>query len=359
MANTTQKNKIGKWFKLIAFFIPLIGAIDNVLPFLLKRIASSFINKIPGLNVKLDTLSISFLRQKFLVKILNLTYTDPSKGTQTIKIQSSEIEITFNWRSLARGILKTNIIITDPLIEISHIKKSPEMNKNSAADVPNIRLPVVLESLTIKHGEVKYTDLLTSPVATLDIAGLQITLRNKRADMILEAEYKVNFEAQIATGDLKGDAEINLNSVYPAFDLNAKLTQLNLVKLNPFFEAYAKLEIKQGHFDLFTEAKAMNGKFKGYVKPLIKDLEVAGSEDKSIIEKLWGILMDISVEIFENPKSEKVATEIPFEGTFKDPKIKTGYAMVVVLVNAFIRALTSSFDPRFDKNTLDPLKDKL
>ncbi|SDD36392.1 hypothetical protein [Williamwhitmania taraxaci] len=48
--------------------------------------------------------------------------------------------------------------------------------------------------------------------------------------------------------------------------------------------------------------------------------------------------------ILKNPEKKQVATKVPFEGVYEKTTIKTWYAIVEVLRNAFIQALYPSID---------------
>ena len=59
--------------------------------------------------------------------------------------------------------------------------------------------------------------------------------------------------------------------------------------------------------------------FKGYVKPIIKDLDVLGHEDRNdnIFRKMWEGLVGFVGQVFKNQPEDQVATKIPFEGVLR------------------------------------------
>jgi len=132
------------------------------------------------------------------------------------------------------------------------------------------------------------------------------------------------------------------------------------VKLNEFFQAYAKVDVNKGTFGLYTEVAAKDGKFKGYVKPLIQDLDILGKEDRNdnIFRKIWEGLAGGIGEIFQNQSKDQVATKIPFEGLLKNPDTDTWEAIAQILQNAFIRAIQPSIDQEINIQTVDQAKAK-
>ena len=139
---------------------------------------------------------------------------------------------------------------------------------------------------------------------------------------------------------------INPLAKQPTFDLNAELKDTNLVLLNDFFKAYAKIDVNKGKFGMYTEVAAKDGAFKGYVKPIIKDLDVLGHEDRNdnIFRKMWEGLVGFVGQVFKNQPEDQVATKIPFEGRLDNPETNIWITITNVLQNAFIQAIQPSID---------------
>lgn len=99
---------------------------------------------------------------------------------------------------------------------------------------------------------------------------------------------------------------------------------------------------------------AKDGKFKGYVKPIIKDLDVVGPEDKndSFLHKIYENLVGGLGHLFKNPKKEQVATRVTLEGSFKNPETQTLEAVWEVVRNAFVQALLPSVDHQININSV-------
>src|SRR4029078_12599315 len=128
-----------------------------------------------------------------------------------------------------------------------------------------------------------------------------------------------------------------------------------LPELNEFFKAYGKFDVNKGTFGLYSEMAAKDNKFTGYVKPIIKDLDVFGPEDKNdgFLHKLWERFVGTMGVVFENQKKDQVATRIPIEGSFAKPDYDLSDAIIEVVVNAFIHALIPAIDNNITIKTLD------
>jgi hypothetical protein len=128
--------------------------------------------------------------------------------------------------------------------------------------------------------------------------------------------------------------------------MSAELNNTNLVKLNDFFLAYAKVDVNTGRFGLYTEVAAKDEEFRGYVKPVIKDLDVLGKEDRkdNLLQKLWEAIAGGAGKLFENKNKDQLATKVPIQGRLDNPKTNVWVAIVNVLQNAFIQAIQPAID---------------
>jgi hypothetical protein len=189
-------------------------------------------------------------------------------------------------------------------------------------------------------------------MTNMDVTALN--LRNSY-DSAAVLPATVNAQATIYDGRLNMKMKLNPLAETPTFDLNAEWKNTNLVKLNEFFQAYAKVDVNKGTFGLYTEVAAKEGTFTGYVKPLLVDVDVLGQEDRkdNILRKAWEGISGTVSEIFENQSEETFATKIPFEGRVDNPKANIFFAIMQVLENAFINALQPSIDQQINLATVD------
>src|SRR5690606_32803684 len=156
----------------------------------------------------------------------------------------------------------------------------------------------------------------------------------------------ITARATVYEGDLDLNMKLNPMAKVPTFDLNAELRNTNLALLNDFFEVYANVDVSKGTLGLYTEIAAAEGKFDGYVKPLLRDLKILGKEDKedSFFKKIWEGIVGSAGQVVENLKEKQVATKIPFEGDVENPEANVWYTISYVLRNAFIQAMQPSID---------------
>jgi hypothetical protein len=188
-----------------------------------------------------------------------------------------------------------------------------------------------------------------------DINAVALNLKNAY-DSTSAFPASLEASAIVYDGRLKVSAVANPLLVEPTFKMNAELVEVDLSQLNDFFNAYAKIDVNRGTFGLFAEAEALSGKFEGYVKPVIKDLDVLSREDRNdnIFRKTWEAVVGFVSEIFENQPKDQVATKVRLAGDLKNPNSNWLMAIGYILRNAFIQALQPSIDHEIKIKTDSP-----
>jgi len=223
-------------------------------------------------------------------------------------------------------------------------------------------MPLQLNRLEIKNGKIQYIDEYSKPKVDISLTNAYVLGKNLKNSYDSSALLPASIEARadVYEGKLTFNMKLNPLAEEPTFDMNTELKNTNLVKLNDFFQAYAKIDVNKGTFGLYAEAAGKNGKFTGYVKPLIKNLDVVGKEDRNdnILQKLWENIAGSVAQIFKNQRKDQVATKIPFEGNIKDPNSSIWYTISELLTNAFIRAIQPSIDHQISIASVDIKKEE-
>ena len=69
----------------------------------------------------------------------------------------------------------------------------------------------------------------------------------------------------------------------PTFDVNMEVKKVQLPQVNPWLRQYIKADAEAGKFELYMELAAADGKFKGYAKPFLEDVDMyrSGEPEKN------------------------------------------------------------------------------
>jgi len=143
-------------------------------------------------------------------------------------------------------------------------------------------MPLKINRLEMQNGKLRFIDSTSTPMVDIAMTDIYLLAQNLRnvydSSSLLPANVLLTSSAY--EGFLELNMKLNPLAEKPTFDLNVSLEKTNLVLLNDFFKAYAKIDVNKGTFGLYTEVASEQGKFTGYVKPLIQDLKVLGAEDR-------------------------------------------------------------------------------
>jgi hypothetical protein len=357
---TGKKKKISI---VVTSIIVLLVVIRLILPYVVLRLVNDRLTKIKGYYGHVEDIDIALLRGAYKIDSIYINKLDSTTQKQSPFFAASEIDLSVEWKALFKGSIVGEMVFEGPRITFSKDKVEPkEITKDSSSfkDLKKDLMPLRINRVEINRGTIQYRDDFSKPkvdIALTSLYALATNLRNSY-DSTTVLPASLHATANIYEGDFNLNVKLNPLAKDPTFDMNAEVKNTNLVKLNEFFQAYAKIDVNKGRFGLYSEVAAKEGKFKGYVKPLIQDLDVLGKEDRddNILRKLWEGIVGGVGEIFENQSKDQVATKVPFEGSLKNPETDVWESILKVLQNAFIRAIQPSIDQEINLRTVDEAK---
>jgi hypothetical protein len=105
--------------------------------------------------------------------------------------------------------------------------------------------------------------------------------------------------------------------------------------------AYGGFDFQSGWLSIYTELAAAKGKFVGYVKPLVTDLEIPDwkEEHENFLQRFWGVLVGVTAKVFRNHSKDRFATRIDYTGSWDDPRYSMWEIVGQVLKDTFIKAI--------------------
>ncbi|MEO7992472.1 MAG: DUF748 domain-containing protein [Chryseolinea sp.] len=357
---TLRKKKLAIIFGSI---LVLLLIIRLILPYVVLRLVNDRLTKIKGYYGHVVDIDIALIRGAYQIDSIYINKVDTTTHKQTAFFSASVIDLSVEWKALFKGSIVGELIFEKPIITFTKDKvepKSVRKDSSSFKDLKDDLMPLQINRVEINQGIIKYRDESSTPkvdIALTNAYVLALNLRNSYdSSSLLPASLQAT--ADIYEGELNLNVKLNPLADDPTFDMNAEVKNTDLVKLNDFFQAYAKVDVNKGNFGLYTEVAAKEGKFKGYVKPLIKDLDILGKEDRddNILRKIWEGLVGVAGEVFQNQSKDQVATKIPFEGAVKNPDTDIWEALAKILQNAFIQALQPAIDQEINIQTVDQAK---
>ncbi len=324
-----------------------------VWPAIETRIAKLLLRKIPGYYGTVGQVAIHPLRGTLIVRALNLQRVSGSSPLDKIFID--RLQVRFDWKRLLRGIVVCEIELQGPLFEgmmpedkaaDQTEKKGENLRPSLAKDTlkhewqPRLEAlpPFCISRLVVERGAVRWLQAgVNFSADAIFLRALNITNSTAfSSSLMATAEGR----AQIMTeGTLTLHAQGYPFAKVPTFNADLKLEELDLRELKTPIEKATGIVIDRGVAEIYAEGAAAEGKFHGYAKPIIKNLEIAPQRNKGFGVAFKVFTAKMANLVFRNRKTDSLATKVEFDGAFDDPQIGVAAAIYTFVKNAFFSAL--------------------
>lgn len=354
-----RKRRKHRVLKTLIIIVVTLCAIRIILPYVILYYANKKLAHLDGNYGHIRDIDLALYRGAYVIKDI---YIKKVNGKDTTEFFSCpRIDLSVQWHEIFQGKIVGEVEFSKPVIKYTLNKT---LGKNAPKDSTNfiqlVRdfMPLRINRFAVFEGQIHYLDPGTRysvdvPMTNVHIEATNLTNKPDTAQLM---PATINMTGALYGGGITVNVKLDPLSDIPTFDLNGQLNNTNLVNMNQFFKAYGDFDVERGNFGLYTEIAARDSAFKGYVKPIIKDIKIVkfSKEEGSFPQIVWEAFLGGTVEVFSNQKKDQFATNVPFEGKFKHPKIDIVEAIFAVLRNAFIEALRPSIDNSINIDSVNP-----
>lgn len=345
-----NKPKKRRTFLIIAIsLIVLLVAFRLWLPYLVLDKVNEQLGRIEGYNGSVKDIDIFLLAGSYTIKDIELNKTGGKIPVPFFAAKA--IELSVEWKALFNGEVVGEIEVEQPVL--NYVKGPTKATTQTSidkswTDVVDELMPLRINRFAVNNGNIHYLDFHSSPKVDVPMTGVQIVATNltNSEDKETMLPSTVQASASLYEGDVKLSMRLNPLNKIPAFDMNAELTSMNLTNLNDFLKAYGNFDVQKGTFSLYAEAATRDNKIVGYAKPIIKDMDVVEwkKEEGNVLQTAWETVVEVVAWVFKNHPKDQIATQVQFEGSYKNPDVNTWTIVGEVLQNAFIKALIPSLE---------------
>jgi hypothetical protein len=350
-------------FKILIGVVLLLIVIRLILPYVVLHYANRTLATMKGYYGHVEDIDLSIYRGAYIIKNIYLNKIDPISKKQTQFFKSRDIDLSIEWKALFHGSIVGKLLFESPVLIFTKDKVELGAIRKDTTDFRKLLknfMPLKVNRFEVDDGALHYVDPTSKPNVDVSLKKTHILALNlsNAINKKVELPSTITAHASMYEGTLDLNMKLNALAENPTFDLKTEIKNTNLVLLNDFLKAYGKFDVDRGNFSLYTEMAAKGGNFKGYVKPIIKDLKVLGPKDKNdgLFHLMWESIVGGAGFVLKNQKADQVATKVPMEGTFKNPQTNTLEAIWEVLRNAFIQALVPNIDYEININSVKSVK---
>lgn len=353
--------------KRLSWIFGIIIILFIALHFALEPVALHYVNKalgdLEGYQGHVKKIHIHLYRGAYRIDSLDIEKIEGDFPEPFFSV--SAIDLSVEWKALFHGAVVGEIILESPRINFT---KSPSgkvqagENEDWLETIDKL-IPIRINRFEIQNGEIHYIDLSTDPRVDVQIHDLNALAANlstvREKNKLLPSD--ISASALTSGGGTLG-ITMGLNALkeIPDFDADLSIEHMDLTYFKDFTNAYAHFTFKEGNMDIFSEAAMKDGKYTGYVKPILTNIQVIDlkNEEATFWRKAWEVIVGGALKIFENKKEEQVATEVPFHGSIQNTEVGILATVLNVIKNAFIQAFEAQIDEKISLEDVDKEKEK-
>jgi hypothetical protein len=339
-----------KWLLALAIVVVVLVGIRLALEPVLLRYANRKLAALPAYSGHIDDLDLALLRGGYDIKGLEIVKTGAGQPVPFIK--ADRIEATVEWHSLLRGKLVAEGDLYRPQVNL--VKAESEQKSQLGKEVNWVDqfkelFPFRFNTVRVHDGTATFRapGIQTQDALVARHIDGSLTNLTNVADSAKETFAHFGFTAEVLQGGkVKINGTVDPLAVKPTFDLNLGVKNVQLPQVNPWLTRFIKADAENGEFELYMELAAADGKFKGYAKPVMRDVNIYSSKEpeKNPLKRLWEGLVDVAANVLENHEEDQVAARIPLSGTIEKPNADLFATIGSVLHNAFVSAFARSIE---------------
>ena len=217
-------------------------------------------------------------------------------------------------------------------------KVAPATAKATEAKAATPPLPIKIAKITLQNGTINFSDFFVKPNYTVNVTRLggRVAGLSSAADTVADLDLRGSY-AKSAPVHIQG--KLNPLAAKSYLDIKADITGVDLTGFSPYSGKYAGYNIEKGLLTLNLAYKLENNQLKADNKLFIDQFTFGDRVDSPEATKLP---VNLAISLLKNNRGE-IDINLPISGSLDDPQFSVGGLIVKVIVNLFVKAVTSPF----------------
>lgn len=335
-------------YTLLAIALLLV-VVELSVPPIAKWKVNQVLNDLPEYAGRVDDIDIAWLEVGLIVEGF---YLDKKQQQDSIPFASIDaLHLNIDFSALLRGKVLADVRVHQPVMNfiVADDSTDQQLGGDYLWFEPLTELrPMEVNQLLIEDGTIHFRKLDEDPKVDLVMSSLEAEVRNLRNVIHQDSSLPsfVHLHAVLLdSGDLSIHSDMNIMKEVPDADIDFKLENMPVTKLNDLFQAYLPYTMSNGTFSAYSELVVSNQNIEGYMKPIFDDLEVTHpSEERGPIQAVAETVVQGTIDLFENNKKQQLASKVPLKGTVESQEVGILRAVVNVFINGFIEAFSREIE---------------
>lgn len=350
---------------VLASIVVLILILQVAISPIAQSIVNRRLSEMPGFTGHVDSLKVALWRGSMDLK--GFVLHERGQEQDLPLVRAEKLSARMEWTALLRGRLRGAFIADG--VETTFVKRTEsaegEEEKKQKGPIEQAgdqakqkaepwrealrrAIPIEVSRFEVKNGKTRFVDRSQEVPVDVSVEQLHLLVTGLSTDESTE-RFPAKLELTgITTGG--GRLKVTVQAAPMAkpvrFAATMALENQQLPPLNSLLLAYAKADVSRGVFEFYVEVNVDQGRYEGYTKPFLKDVDfkTVSDKDKSVVQRVAKSAVNAAVNLLENKDDNKVATKAPFSGNLEANDVDVWTAVVSLLRNAFVQALREGFE---------------
>jgi hypothetical protein len=199
-------------------------------------------------------------------------------------------------------------------------------------------LPIKIGKITLQGGTVNFSDFFVKPNYTVNVTKVagRVSGLSSAADTVADLELRGSY-ANSAPVQVVG--KLNPLAAKSFLDIKADVKGVDLVAFSPYSGKYAGYNIDKGKLSLNVAYKLEDKQLTAENRLFIDQLTFG---DKVESPDATQLPVNLAISLLKNNRGE-IDLNLPISGSLDDPEFSIGGLVIKVIVNLFVKAVTSPF----------------
>lgn len=216
------------------------------------------------------------------------------------------------------------------------IAEAKPTGKEAAPPKPPV--PIKIAKITLQNGSVNFSDFFVKPNYSVNLTKLggRVTGLSSAADTVADLDIRGKYANSAPVQIL---AKLNPLAAKSYLDLKAEITGVDMVGFSPYSGKYAGYAIEKGKLSLSVAYKLENNQLAAENRLFIDQFTFGDKVESPDATKLP---VNLAISLLKNNRGE-IDLNLPISGSLDDPQFSIGGLVIKVIVNLFVKAVTSPF----------------
>ncbi|MGE5386877.1 MAG: DUF748 domain-containing protein [Betaproteobacteria bacterium] len=198
--------------------------------------------------------------------------------------------------------------------------------------------PIAIKQFKFSNGTIRFSDYFVKPNYTVSVTKINgnVSGLSSAADSVASLELRGGYGNAAPVSVI---AKLNPLAAKRYLDLKGEIRGVDLTTLSTYSGKYAGYAIEKGKLSLFVTYKLENNQLSAENRVFLDQLTFG---DKVDSPDATSLPVKLAVALLRNNRGE-IDINLPISGSLDDPQFSLGGVIVRVIVNLFVKAVTSPF----------------